>query len=83
MADAGQSRPPQQRSVSPKLIVGIILAVIALVFIIQNTSKSKVDVFFWDASAPKWIWMIILFGAGVVVGSLFPWFRRRDRARKD
>ena len=79
----GQSPESEGRSVSPKLIIGAILLVLALVFILQNTSKNKVDVFFWDATAPKWIWMLVLFGAGMIVGSIFPWFRRRDRGRKD
>ena len=83
MAQEGQPSQRQGRSVSPKLVVGLILLVVAVVFILQNTTKSRVDVFFWDATAPKWIWMVVLFGAGLVVGSIFPWFRRRDRAKKD
>jgi len=77
----GQSPKTEGPSLSPKLIIGVILAVVALVFILQNTSKSRVDLFVWDFAAPKWIWMLILFGAGLVVGSIFPWFRRRDRKR--
>ena len=85
MTDPSQARgqPPKSEgpSVSPKLIVGVIVLVIALVFVFQNTSKSRVDLFVWDFSAPKWIWMVVLFGAGLVVGSIFPWFRRRDRKK--
>jgi len=76
-----QSPKTEGPSLSPKLIIGVILAVVALVFILQNTSKSRVDLFVWDFAAPKWIWMLILFGAGLVVGSIFPWFRRRDRKK--
>ena len=73
----GQEPQPQNRSISPKVVVGIVLAVLALVFVFQNTNKSEFNLFFWDFSAPKWLWLIILFGLGVVVGSIFPWFRRR------
>jgi len=26
---------------------------------------------------PAWIWLVVIFAAGVVVGSVFPWLRRR------
>jgi hypothetical protein len=30
-------------------------------------------VFFWHIDKPLWILLLILFGAGFLVGSLFPW----------
>jgi uncharacterized integral membrane protein len=65
--------------VPPKLIVGIVLAVLALVFIFQNTEKREVNFLFWDISAPTWLWMLIVFAAGVVVGLLIPRFRNRGK----
>ena len=81
MADEAQAPRAQGRSVSPKLILGLILVVLVLVFIFQNTAKSKVDIYFWDATAPRWVWMVVLFVAGLLVGSIFPWLRRRDHRR--
>lgn len=68
--------PPLLR---PKVVVAGVLALLALVFILQNAGTRRVELLFWDVSAPSWLWMVVLFGAGVVVGSVFPWFRRRPK----
>ncbi len=62
---------------TPRMIGVGALALLSLIFVFQNTAKGKVRVFFWSIEAPAWLWLITLFGIGVVVGSLFPWFRRR------
>ena len=64
---------------SPKAIVAIVLGVAAVIFILQNSSSGKVSLLLWDMSAPRWLWTVILFGAGVIVGSLKPWLGLRDR----
>jgi uncharacterized integral membrane protein len=56
-----------------RLIIGTVLAVLALVLIFQNTGNVQVSVLFWDIDKPLWIWLLLLFGGGFVVGSLFPW----------
>jgi len=63
-----------------KTIGAVVVAVLALVFVFQNTGKGKVDFLFWTISMPAWIWLIVIFAAGVVVGSLFPWLRRKRTA---
>ncbi len=82
------SQPPQQRSThadrarwrpSRKLVVGAILLVLALIFVFQNTARGRVNVLFWHASLPAWIWLLVIFLIGVVVGSLFPWLRRPQK----
>jgi uncharacterized integral membrane protein len=66
-----------RRSVSPKMVLAIVVGVLALVFVFQNTSSKHVRFLFWSLSMPAWIWLLVVFVAGVVVGSLFPWLRRR------
>jgi uncharacterized integral membrane protein len=63
----------------PKVVAAAVIGLLALVFILQNAGSRRVEFLFWDVSAPSWLWMVILFGAGVVVGSVFPWFRRRPK----
>jgi lipopolysaccharide assembly LapA-like protein len=62
---------------SPRIIVTIILVVLALVFILENSGKSDVRVLFWTVDWPLWLWTLLLFAGGFVVGSMFPWFHRR------
>ena len=61
----------------PKVVAGIVIAVLALVFVFQNTGEGRIDILFWSVSMPTWIWLLVIFVAGVAVGSLFPWMRRR------
>jgi uncharacterized integral membrane protein len=75
MTDLNPRRPPP----SPKTIVGIVLAVLALVFVFQNTEKGSVNFLFWTVSLPSWVWLLIVFAVGLVVGSLVPWLRPRKK----
>lgn len=68
--------PTGGRSVSPKLVISVLVAVLALVFVFQNTGRGRVQFLFFELTAPAWLWFLGLFLAGVVVGSLFPWLRR-------
>lgn len=74
-----QAAAPSRGRISPKMIVGIVLGVLALVFIFQNTGTGHVNFLFWDITLPAWVWLLVIFLAGVVVGSMFPWFRGRRR----
>lgn len=65
--------------ISPKAILAAVVAVLALVFIFQNNDRGSIDVLFWSVSMPAWIWLLIVFGAGIAVGSLFPWLRPRKK----
>jgi uncharacterized integral membrane protein len=73
----GQASGAPRRSISPKLVIGAVIAIIALVFIIQNSSKGQIHLLLWNLSAPRWLGFVILVGIGFVLGSIFPWFRRR------
>jgi uncharacterized integral membrane protein len=73
--DAGDTK----RQISPKAIVGIVLVVLVLIFVFQNTASRRVHLYFWDLDLPAWIWLVGVLAIGFVVGSLFPWFRRRPK----
>jgi uncharacterized integral membrane protein len=68
---------PESKSVNVKAVVAIVLAVLALVFVFQNTSSRRVHLFFWSLSMPTWIWLLAVFLIGAVAGSLFPWLRKK------
>jgi uncharacterized integral membrane protein len=76
----GASGPAERHlSVTPKLVAVAVVAVLATVFVFQNTAKGPVNVLFWTIRMPAWIWLLAVFLAGVVVGSVFPWLRRRAK----
>jgi uncharacterized integral membrane protein len=67
------------KHLSGRAIVIIVLSIVALIFVFQNTGNTQIHVFFWDSDRPLWLWLLLLFAGGFVVGSLFPWFNRRHK----
>ncbi|MDF3048750.1 MAG: hypothetical protein K0R87_388 [Pseudonocardia sp.] len=65
------------KQLSPRVIGTIVIAVLALIFVFQNTGRGQVQFLFWTVTAPAWAWLLMIFVAGLIVGSLFPWLRRR------
>ena len=56
-----------------RTIVGGVIAVLPLILILQNTQDVEIHVSLWHADRPLWLWLLLLFVAGFIVGSLFPW----------
>lgn len=61
---------------SPKSIVAAVIAVVALVFVFQNTSETKVKFLGFTITTWAWLMYLCLFVAGVLVGLLLAWMRR-------
>jgi uncharacterized integral membrane protein len=70
---------PKSVDISPKIIIGAVIGLLALIFILQNTKRGRINLLFWHISAPAWLWLLILFAGGVVVGSMFPWLRKKKK----
>ena len=64
---------------TPKGVVVIIVAVLALVFVFQNTGRRRTNLFFWHLDGPAWAGLLAVLAIGFIVGSAFPWFRRRGK----
>ena len=43
------------RRVSPKLVAGAVIGVLALIFVFQNTGKGRIHFLFWTMTMPTWI----------------------------
>lgn len=65
--------------ISAKTIIALVIAVLALIFVFQNTGHANVRFLFLEIGAPGWVWFLVLFLAGVVVGSMFPWLRKKKK----
>lgn len=91
MTDPDRSAPPDpqaplipasRRGVRVKAVVAVVIAVLALVIVFQNTATGEVRFLFWKASMPVWVWLFVMLVAGVVIGSLIPLLWRRRRSGK-
>lgn len=72
--DRSPSRVEQVRRFGP----GAVVAVIALLFIVQNQVSTKFEFLWFEFTTGLWLMLLISVLAGVVIG----WFVARRRARR-
>jgi uncharacterized integral membrane protein len=52
-------------------VIGGIIAIVALLFIFQNTATGEFQFLFFDFRAPRWLWFLGVFAAGFATCWLF------------
>jgi uncharacterized integral membrane protein len=55
---------------STRVIVAIIVAVVLLIFIVQNNGKGRIDFLFWNVQTRVWVALAIAALLGFVAGYL-------------
>ena len=73
----------EHRGFSIGAIFGGIAAVLALIFIVQNTESIPINFLFWEFDLAIWVWALILFLLGAVAGYGFSWRRQRRKRRRN
>ncbi|MDR5700826.1 LapA family protein [Agromyces aerolatus] len=68
-----------QPVVSGKAIAAILISIAALTFVFSNVGPATLRFLFLQFTMPAWGWFLAVLVAGVVIGSLFPWFRPRKK----
>ncbi len=66
-----------------KLIVGIVLAALVAVFLVQNVTVMEMRFLFWKLSMSRSILMVLVLMAGIILGWLLhgSFSRRKSRTR--
>lgn len=67
------------KAANSKAIIAIIIAIAALTFVFSNVGPATLHFLFLRFTMPAWGWFLAVLIAGVVIGSLFPWFRPRKK----
>ncbi len=72
----------------PRLILGIVLAVLGFVFVVENTRSTKIRFFVPQVTAPLWMGLLVAVLLGMLAGALIARHLgkpelRRLRARRD
>ncbi len=63
-----------------KLLVSLVLAFFCFIFIFQNASTVQVNFLFWSIEVSRVLLMVIMLGAGIVIGALLgSYLRYRSR----
>jgi uncharacterized integral membrane protein len=73
---------PAKRKSPLRLIVVLVIVALAVLLIVQNHQSATVSFFGWGFTMPGWLWILILVLLGVIIGSVFPWGRRKRKAAK-
>lgn len=64
---------------SPKQIGGGILALLAIVFVFQNTQRVRIHLLGFNVEAQLWLVLLAMFLIGALAATLLRWHgRRRD-----
>lgn len=75
------SAPPAKSggiNLSSKQITGIIIGIIALIFVFSNTGPVSLKFLFLDITTPGWVMLLILLAAGFAAGFLVARGRYKD-----
>jgi uncharacterized integral membrane protein len=65
-----------------KLIMSLVLAFLAFVFIVQNTDPVQVTFLFWSVEMSRVVLLLIMFGAGMIIGWVLSGYLRYVRGRQ-
>jgi putative membrane protein len=63
--------------VKPKSIIAIILAVLALVIVIQNTQVVSLQLFFWQVYMSRIVLIILMLAIGIAMGYIIAKMRKK------
>jgi uncharacterized integral membrane protein len=68
-------------AINAKLIIGTLLAGLAVVFLIQNITVIDMRFLFWKLSMSRSIWMVLILMAGIILGWLLRGSFNRRKSR--
>ena len=61
-----------------KVTVIALLAVLLIIFVLQNTEMVIINLFFWDISIPRALLIFVCFAMGLVIGLLIPSSEKKE-----
>lgn len=70
---AGRSTP------SPTIIGAIVLAILAVVFVVQNQEETAITFLFWERRTDVWVAILVALILGILLGQLLTMLWRRRR----
>lgn len=62
-------------TVTPRRVAGLVIAVLALAFILQNRDPVSTNLLMFEFRSPLWVTLLVVFVAGAAVG----WLLQRGR----
>lgn len=82
MPNEYRTSEPEQKDTPWRLIIFGVIAIITVIFILQNRERTNIDFLFFEVKARVWTSMLIAIVLGVILDRLFlSWWRRRKAAK--
>ncbi len=78
MAKSAQPQQPQSGPSNLRLISALVLAVLIVVFTLQNTESTTVTLFAWSITTSRALMLFVVLAVGVALG----WLLRSLRGRR-
>ena len=63
-------KPDWETRLNPRLVLGVVLGLLVLVFVVENTKETKIRFFVPQVTAPLWIGLMVAALLGAVAGGL-------------
>jgi uncharacterized integral membrane protein len=82
MADKDDRGTGDQRGVSPRLVGGIVLALVAIDFVVQNRERLRIHFLFFDFESRVWTALVVTSVLAILAAELVGGHMRRNRKRK-
>ncbi|MDH3958226.1 MAG: hypothetical protein OEV20_03580 [Actinomycetota bacterium] len=78
-SDDAANSPLSGVDLSPKVIIGIVIAVVCLVFVFSNTAQVTFKFLWLEVSASGWVFLFLLLALGFLAGLLIGRNRYRTK----
>jgi uncharacterized integral membrane protein len=72
----------EQGKISASLVVGVIIAVVLLMFVFSNLGEVRVHFLWMDFGFPGFILFLLTVLAGVAIDRIFQWWWPRRKAKR-
>ncbi len=66
-----------------RIIISILLAILLVIFTIQNSEIVTVRLYFWDTNIPGALLFLICLCIGVIIGVLIPVKKKKSEKEED
>ena len=60
-----------------KIVIIIVLAVLLIIFVLQNTAIVTINFWFWELSIPRALLLFVCFALGLIIGLIIPSSRKK------
>jgi uncharacterized integral membrane protein len=78
---SGDDQPQPRTGLSPALIGFGIVAIVAVIFIVQNSERTDVNFLVFDVNSRVWVALLVAIVIGALLDRLLTgWWRRRRKS---